>query len=94
MIRLSNRIAAQLKTTPGVVRFSLRTNLPRREFWTLSVWQEPGAAAAIEDFIHSGAHAAALRVFPHLTTGKEAFARWTSEFGLLDWPEALRRLAG
>lgn len=92
-IGLSNRVSAQMKKTPGVVRFGLRANLLGNEFWTCSVWRAEGAEFAVQDFTEAGSHRDAVAQSPALTDGTEAFARWTSASPEIDWAEALRRLA-
>jgi len=37
---MSYRVEQQLRRTEGVVRYGLRTNLPRKRFWTYSVWKD------------------------------------------------------
>ncbi len=32
-MRMANRVEAQLKVTPGLVRYGLMTDLPRKRFW-------------------------------------------------------------
>ena len=93
-IKLSNRVAAQMKKTPGVVRFGLRANLFRKQFWTCSVWRAEGAEFAVQDFVEAGVHRHAVAAFPKFSSAAEAFTRWTSDSAEIDWPEALRRLAG
>jgi heme-degrading monooxygenase HmoA len=47
------RIRRQLKTMPGLVGYSLKANLFRKTFATLSVWESPQAMMA---FVRSGDH--------------------------------------
>jgi len=64
--RLSNRVERQLKRSPGIVAYSLVVDLPRRRFWTYTVWSDP---AAVPAFTQSE---------PHATAG-ERFRDWAGE---------------
>ena len=55
----SRRIQAQLAETVGLVGYSLRAELLRRRFWTLSVWEDEGA---LQQFIHQGYHSEVMTV--------------------------------
>src|SRR5579871_119139 len=37
-LRLSSKVEAQLRASGGIVRYSLRSNIPKKRFWTISVW--------------------------------------------------------
>jgi hypothetical protein len=58
--RLSNKVEAQLRASRGIVRYSLRTNIPRKRFWTLSVWTNREDMAL---FSRSEPHRTAMKKF-------------------------------
>ena len=39
-LRLSSKIEQQLRQGEGSVRYGVRTDIPRKRFWTLSVWTD------------------------------------------------------
>jgi len=41
--RFSFQIQKQLRSTPGVIGYSLRAKILSRNFWTLSVWEDQKA---------------------------------------------------
>jgi hypothetical protein len=43
-LRLSSKVERQLHESEGAVRYGVRTNIPRKHFWTLSVWTSREAA--------------------------------------------------
>lgn len=58
--RQSQRIMKQANTAPGMVGWSLGSNLFRLEFYTLSAWQDD---ASLRAFISSGDHRTAAKQF-------------------------------
>ncbi|MEN0066579.1 MAG: hypothetical protein AAGA48_30880 [Myxococcota bacterium] len=50
-------ISTQLDGTVGLVGYALRGELPGREVWTITVWEDE---AAMMDFVTSGAHLTAM----------------------------------
>lgn len=88
-LRLSGRVEAQLRRGPGVIRYALRTNLPHKQFWTLSVWTNGEDMAR---FSKSEPHRTAMKKFYEWGTESAAIAEWTSPESKLDWKEAEKRL--
>ncbi len=88
-LRMSLRVEKQLKKTEGLIRYGLRTNLPRKQFWTLSVWKDRATANA---FVGTEPHATAVRRFQKWAGRGAAFVEWNSSDGRMDWNEALQRL--
>lgn len=83
------RIAAQLRQSPGMLGFSLRAELAKKRFWTLSAWRDE---ASLLDFVHAGPHARAMvELAPQM--GATRFLRWALEGSQLPpgWEDALRR---
>ena len=91
-VQLSERVNQQLRQTPGVVRVGVAARLLSRQFWTCSIWQASDEET-IQDFVHSGPHAEAIRKAAKWSTGAEGFARWTtSSASAIHWDELFRRL--
>ncbi len=68
----TGRITAQLRQTRGLVGYSLLARPLRKNFWTLSVWEDE---AALRAFVAAGAHGVAMRAMtPHM--GATRFIRW------------------
>ena len=88
-LRLSMKITKQLRNSQGIVRFVLRTNLPRKTFWTISVWTQRESMAS---FSRSEPHRTAVQRFFTWGTDKAAIAEWSSSKMEIDWAEAESRL--
>ena len=74
---------------PGIVAYSLAVDLPRRHFWTYTVWSDPTAVPA---FIKAEPHATAVKRF-HDWAGEGAeFVEWEIADPMLDWNQAFERL--
>ncbi|HEX5481015.1 MAG TPA: hypothetical protein VFZ08_00145 [Terriglobia bacterium] len=87
--RMSLRIERQLKRSPALVRYSLRTDLPHKRFWTLSLWNERGG---VNTFVSAEPHATAVRRFEKWAGPGAAFVEWTVADKAPGWPEALEKL--
>ena len=88
--RFSFQIQRQLRSTPGVVGYSLRAKILSRNFWTLSVWQDQNT---LMDFVAKIPHGEAMKaMIPHM--GSSRFAQWkvTGSSLPLSWVEAMQRL--
>ena len=85
----SARIRRQLRTSSGLIGYSLRARLAAKQFWTLSVWED---AAALQAFVAAPPHVAVMKALAsHM--GATRFVRWNvkgSELPLR-WEDALRR---
>ena len=85
----SIRIQRQLRTSGGLIGYSLRAQLVVKRFWTLSAWEDE---AAMQRFVRAQPHIEIMTALaPHM--GKTSFVRWKvmgSELPL-DWDEALKR---
>lgn len=88
-LAMSRRVEEQLKHTPGLVRYGLKTNFLRRRFWTFSVWRDRGAMAR---FVPAEPHATAVGRFKEWAGPGAAFAEWQSRDGSINWTETLNRL--
>ncbi len=90
-MRFSMQIHRQLKTTPGVMGYSLRAKLFTRRFWTLSVWEN---SAALMDFVAKVPHSESMKsMVPFM--GKTKFTQWkvSGSNVPLKWDEAIGRMA-
>jgi heme-degrading monooxygenase HmoA len=88
-IRLSLKIEAQLRSSRGIVRYELRTDIPHKRFWTLSVWTSRDDMAL---FSRSEPHRTAMMKFYDWGTDEAGIAEWTATDGRIDWTEAHKRL--
>ena len=89
-ISRSGSIGRQVDTAPGVVGWSIGTNLLKLEFYTLSAWED---LESLERFAQEAEHGAALREFAGDRRRESLFIHYTvrgSELPL-SWKEALRR---
>jgi quinol monooxygenase YgiN len=83
------RIRRQLRTSAGLIGYSLRAEFAGMQFWTLSVWEDE---AALQAFVMASPHAGAVQAMaPHM--GVTRFTRWTVQGADLPlrWDEALAR---
>jgi hypothetical protein len=88
-LRLNAKIERQLQGSAGLLRYGIKTNLPRKEFWTVSVWTDKAAA---EVFVRQEPHATATLRFKDWAETGAAFVEWRSPSGEIDWAQALERL--
>jgi hypothetical protein len=88
-LRMSLRVEGQMKRSPGIIRYSLRTNLLKKHFWTLSVWTD---RISMEEFVSGEPHATAVKHFERWAGGGAAFAEWKMAGGSKDWTIALEKL--
>jgi hypothetical protein len=88
-IRLSGEVEAQVLASRGAIRYSVKTDIPRKRFWTLSVWEKREDMAL---FSRSEPHRTAMKHFYEWGTEAAAIAEWTNADGKIDWKDAERRL--
>jgi quinol monooxygenase YgiN len=88
-LRLSNKVEGQLRASRGIVRYALRTNIPQKRFWTISVWTNRDDMAL---FSRSEPHRTAMKKFQNWGTEEAGIAEWTWTDGSIDWREAEKRL--
>ncbi len=71
-LRFSRQVQRQMKTAPGLVGYSLLARLWRKQFWTLSVWEDE---QALMDFVNAVPHRAVMHALqPDM--GETQFLRW------------------
>ena len=83
------QIQKQLRTTPGIMGYSLRAKPLSRNFWTLSVWADE---QTLMDFVAKVPHGQAMRaMMPHM--GPTKFTKWQVSGSALPlrWEEAMQR---
>jgi hypothetical protein len=89
LVVYSTRIQRQLRTSSGLIGYSLRARLASKQFWTLSAWED---AAILQAFVAARPHVAVMKAMaPHM--GATRFVRWNvkgSELPLR-WDVALSR---
>ena len=87
--RHSRDIQTQLDHAVGLIGYSLRAQLFRRHFWTLSVWEDE---KALMDFVRTTPH---VQVMENLQghMGAAMVVRWTLKGSSVppDWKGALLR---
>jgi|SRR5437016_2660904 heme-degrading monooxygenase HmoA len=88
--RFAYETMRQLRTSPGLIGYSMDARPFHRKFWTLSVWRDQ---QALMDFVRAMPHSRTMQLLaPHM--GKSQFAHWTVESHEipLDWNNAKARL--
>ena len=88
-LRLAGQVEQQLRKSEGLVRYGLKTDLPRKRFWTYSVWM---GREGIGPFVAAQPHATAVKTFARWAGKGAAFVEWNNSDGTVDWEEAARRL--
>jgi hypothetical protein len=89
--RFTYEIMSQLRSSPGLIGYSLDARPFARNFWTLSVWRDQ---KTLMDFVGAVPHDRIMHALaPHL--GKTQFAQWAVESREvpLDWNSAKARLS-
>ncbi len=89
LVVYSARIQRQLRTSSGLIGYSLRARLAAKQFWTLSVWENE---AALQAFVAAPPHVAAMKkMAPYM--GATRFVRWNAKGAELPlrWDDALSR---
>lgn len=88
-LMMSARVQKQLLHTRGLARYSVRANLLRKRFWTLTIWQKK---VFVNGFVNAEPHSDAVRKFGGWAGEGAAFVEWTSINGSIDWKSAMRKL--
>jgi len=88
--RFTFEIQRQLRTSPGLIGYSLEARPLARKFWTLSVWRDQ---QSLREFVAAIPHSKVMQeLAPHM--GKFQMAQWTVESHEipLDWKSAKLRI--
>lgn len=88
-LKMSVRIETQARKSPGLISYGLKTRLPRKQFWTLSVWD---ARPSVRAFVESEPHATAVIKFEKWGGPDAAFTDWESSDSDPTWATALDKL--
>ena len=88
-LRLSVQIENQLRKSPGIVRYGLKTNVPQKHFWTLSVWD---SRASVNAFVAAQPHATAVGQFERWAGEGAAFVEWEASSSDFAWAEVFDKL--
>ena len=86
----ANRVMKQINDAPGIVGWSLGTDILKLEFHTLSAWED---GAALRRFTHAGSHNDALQAFEKDLRRKSIFVYY-KVLGRdlpLSWKDAIER---
>jgi hypothetical protein len=90
--RYVQAIRTQLRSTQGVVGYSLLARILQLRFWTLSAWQDD---AALRAFVRANPHLAVMSALRgHM--GETRFIQWRVKGAALppSWADAMARFAG
>ena len=68
------RIQGQLRCTPGLLGYSLRAHIRKRQFWTLSMWE---GEAALHQFVVENPHGQVMTALRE-KMGQTRFVRWNT----------------
>lgn len=79
----------QLKNSKGIANYAVKGNLSKKNFWTLSIWND---YEALKLFVPTEPHATAIKKFTEWAGEGSAIARWTSTSKEINWPEAFTKL--
>jgi hypothetical protein len=83
------KILVQLSQSNGLVGYSLRADLFKNSFWTLSAWKDE---SALRDFAFKGFHKSVIKLLRN-DMGQTRFMKWAvggNEIPL-SWEDAVRR---
>ncbi len=83
------RVLVQLSKSDGLGGYSLRANLFKNSFWTLSVWEDE---SALRGFAFTGFHKGIMKLLRN-DMGSTRFIKWAVQ-GTdvpLSWEDAMRR---
>lgn len=89
LVAYLSRVRRQLRTSAGLIGYSLLAQPVARRFWTLSAWEDE---AALRAFVAAPPHVAVMAALaPHM--GATRFTRWTVKGSDLPlrWDDALKR---
>ncbi len=72
-LRFTRQVQRQLNTAPGLLGYSLLARLGRKQFWTLSVWEDE---QALGEFVETVPHRTVMTALQS-DMGETQFLRWT-----------------
>jgi hypothetical protein len=85
----TRRIQTQMKSSRGLVGYSLLAHVLAKRFWTLSVWEDE---VALMDFVHKQPHQEVMIILRRYMGGTH-FLRWMIKGSAVppSWHEAMER---
>jgi hypothetical protein len=86
---LSRKVLKQIKSSEGIANYAVKADLPKKNFWTLSIWND---IESLKLFIPTEPHATAIKKFTEWAGESSAFVEWTSPSKEINWPEAMIKL--
>ncbi len=83
------RVLVQLSKSNGLVGYSLRANLFKNNFWTLSLWEDE---SALRNFAFKGFHKGVMKLLRN-DMGPTRFIKWAVKATDVppSWEDAMRR---
>jgi heme-degrading monooxygenase HmoA len=89
-VTASRRIAKQVRTSPGLVGWSLAADLPKLEFHTLSAWEDE---ESLQTFLSAAPHSEIMQRYGGRLRRTSVFVQFpVSGRALpLTWPDAISR---
>ena len=86
---LSRKVLNQIKKQKGIANYAVKADLPKKNFWTLSIWND---IESLKLFVPKEPHATAIKKFAEWAGKGSAFVEWTSPSNEINWPEAMIKL--
>jgi hypothetical protein len=89
-MRYTRQIQRQLAGSEGLIGYSMDANVVGKQFWTLSVWEDP---QALRRFVHRTPHDEVMRdLLPEM--GQTEFVQWKAKGSSVppDWGAAKERV--
>ncbi len=86
---LSRKVLKQIKNSKGIANYAVKGDLPKKNFWTLSIWND---IESLKQFVPKEPHATAIKKFTEWAGEGSAFVEWTSPSKEINWPEAMIKL--
>lgn len=86
---LTSKVLKQIKQSEGMVNYAVKADLPKKHFWTLSIWKDQDS---MRRFVMAEPHTTAMKKFEEWAGDGSAFVEWTSSNDQINWKEALEHL--
>ena len=88
-IMLSRKVLKQIKNSKGIANYAVKADLPKKNFWTLSIWNDH---ESLKQFVPKEPHATAIKKLTEWAGEGSAFVEWTVPSKEIDWSEAMTKL--
>ena len=86
---LSRKVLKQIKNSKGIANYAVKADLPKKNFWTLSIWND---TESLKQFVPQEPHATAIKKFTEWAGEGSAFVEWTKPSKEINWSEAMIKL--